>query len=155
MSDTLTGMVSSTGRAREAHALSIVIPAKNEEESLPLVVARIMAAGAASGQVLRDIVLVDDGSSDETWRVMAELAADNELIQAIRLRRNFGKATALMVAPALMTTLVAGWGQPGWLVLAAIFLVPAVTVMPVARWALNRGTRSASGQAASASARPT
>jgi dolichol-phosphate mannosyltransferase len=90
-------MVASTGRAREAHALSIVIPAKDEEESLPLVVARIMAAGAASGQIVRDIVLVDDGSSDNTWGVMAELAADNEVIQAIRLRRNFGKATALMV----------------------------------------------------------
>jgi len=97
MSDTLTGMLASTGRAREAHALSIVIPAKDEEESLPLVVARIMAAGAASGQIVRDIVLVDDGSSDNTWGVMAELAADNEVIQAIRLRRNFGKATALMV----------------------------------------------------------
>jgi dolichol-phosphate mannosyltransferase len=97
MSDTLTGMLASAGRAREAHALSIVIPAKDEEESLPLVVARIMAAGAASGQIVRDIVLVDDGSSDKTWGVMAELAADNEVIQAIRLRRNFGKATALMV----------------------------------------------------------
>ncbi|HEU0159998.1 MAG TPA: glycosyltransferase family 2 protein [Hyphomicrobiaceae bacterium] len=97
MSDTLTGMVASTGRTREAHALSIVIPAKDEEESLPLVVARILAAGAASGQIVRDIVLVDDGSSDNTWGVMAELAADNEVIQAIRLRRNFGKATALMV----------------------------------------------------------
>jgi glycosyltransferase involved in cell wall biosynthesis len=100
MSDTLTGVVASAGRVREAHALSIVIPAKDEEESLPLVVARIMAAGAASGQTLRDIVLVDDGSRDNTWRVMAELAADNELICAIRLRRNFGKATALMVGVA-------------------------------------------------------
>jgi glycosyltransferase involved in cell wall biosynthesis len=97
MSDTLTGVVASAGRVREAHALSIVIPAKDEEESLPLVVARIMAAAAASGQTLRDIVLVDDGSRDNTWRVMAELAADNAVIQAIRLRRNFGKATALMV----------------------------------------------------------
>jgi glycosyltransferase involved in cell wall biosynthesis len=97
MSDTLTGTLASGGRVREAHALSIVIPAKDEEESLPLVVARIIAAGTASGRILRDIVLVDDGSSDNTWRVMAELAADNEVIQAIRLRRNFGKATALMV----------------------------------------------------------
>ena len=83
--------------ARDAHALSIVIPAKDEEESLPLVVARIIAASAASGQTLRDIVLVDDGSSDNTWEVMSKLAADGELMQAIRLRRNFGKATALMV----------------------------------------------------------
>jgi MFS transporter len=48
-----------------------------------------------------------------------------------------GEATALMVAPALMTTLVAGWGQPGWLVLAAIFLLPAATAIPVTHWALR------------------
>jgi hypothetical protein len=70
-----------------------------------------------------------------------------------------GEATALMAAPALMTTLVAGWGQPGWFVLAAIFLAPAAAAIPATRWALRtrpiRGTRSASGPAASASARPT
>jgi hypothetical protein len=53
-----------------------------------------------------------------------------------------GEATALMAAPALMTTLVADWGQPGWLVLAAIFLVPALAAIPVTRWAL--ATRPAS-----------
>jgi hypothetical protein len=70
-----------------------------------------------------------------------------------------GEATALMAAPALMTTLVAGWGQPGWFVLAAIFLAPAAAAIPATRWALrtrpSRGTRSASRPAASASARPT
>jgi glycosyltransferase involved in cell wall biosynthesis len=80
-----------------AHALSIVIPAKDEEESLPLVVARIIAACAAGGHALRDIVLVDDGSRDQSWQVMCKLAGDHEVVQAIRLRRNFGKATALMV----------------------------------------------------------
>ena len=39
-----------------------------------------------------------------------------------------GEATALMLAPALMTTLVAGWGRPGWLVLAAMFVLPAAMV---------------------------
>jgi hypothetical protein len=48
-----------------------------------------------------------------------------------------GEALALMVAPALMTSLVADWGQPGWLVLAVIFLVPAVAVTPVTSWALR------------------
>jgi MFS family permease len=47
-----------------------------------------------------------------------------------------GEATALMAAPALMTTLVADWGQPGWLVLAAIFLAPAAAAIPVTRWAV-------------------
>jgi glycosyltransferase involved in cell wall biosynthesis len=85
------------GARGSRHALSIVIPAKDEEESLPLVVARIIAACAAGGHALRDIVLVDDGSRDQSWQVMCKLAGDHEVVQAIRLRRNFGKATALMV----------------------------------------------------------
>jgi len=48
-----------------------------------------------------------------------------------------GEAVALMLAPALMTTLVAGWGQPGWLVLAAIFLIPALAVASATGWALR------------------
>lgn len=51
-----------------------------------------------------------------------------------------GEATALMIAPALMTLLVVTWGQPGWLALAAIFLIAPVLATPVTRWAL--GTRS-------------
>ena len=97
MSDTVKAMATGETVARDAHALSIVIPAKDEEESLPLVVARIIAACRAGGHTLRDIVLVDDGSRDSTWEVMSKLASESEVIQAIRLRRNFGKATALMV----------------------------------------------------------
>ena len=48
-----------------------------------------------------------------------------------------GEAVALTAAPVLMTTLIAGWGQPGWLALAAIFLVPAVAAVPVTQWALR------------------
>jgi glycosyltransferase involved in cell wall biosynthesis len=82
------------GRVRD---ISVVVPAKDEEQSLPLIVSRIVEACAANGIVLSDIVLVDDGSSDGTWAAMSQLAADNPVVQAIRLRRNFGKATALMV----------------------------------------------------------
>jgi glycosyltransferase involved in cell wall biosynthesis len=97
MSETERGLASEQAAARDAHALSIVIPAKDEEGSLPLVVARITAACRAGGHTLRDIVLVDDGSSDNSWQVMSTLAGESDVIQAIRLRRNFGKATALMV----------------------------------------------------------
>ena len=85
------------GERARTGALSVVVPAKNEEELLPVLVTRIIQACATSGLALSDIVLVDDGSSDGTWAVMSQLAAGNDRIQAIRLRRNFGKATALMV----------------------------------------------------------
>jgi Major Facilitator Superfamily len=48
-----------------------------------------------------------------------------------------GEAVALMAAPALMTTLIAGWGQPGWIALAVIFAAPAAAAIPVTRWALR------------------
>lgn len=48
-----------------------------------------------------------------------------------------GEAVALMAAPALMTTLIAGWGQPGWFALAGIFLLPAAAALPVTTWALR------------------
>jgi glycosyltransferase involved in cell wall biosynthesis len=86
-----------------ARSLSVVVPARDEEESLPVLVQRIVEVCAASGLALADIVLVDDGSRDGTWDVMSRLAAGNAAIQAIRLRRNFGKATALMVGIAAST----------------------------------------------------
>ena len=51
-----------------------------------------------------------------------------------------GEAVALMAAPALMTTLIAGWGQPGWVALAFIFLLLGVAAIPVTRWALRTRT---------------
>jgi hypothetical protein len=51
-----------------------------------------------------------------------------------------GEATALMLAPALMTLLVVTWGQPGWLVLAAIFLITPALTTPATRWALHTRT---------------
>ena len=54
-----------------------------------------------------------------------------------------GEAITLMLAPALMTTLVGGWGRPGWLVLAAIFVAASTAVVPATRWALR--TRPAAG----------
>lgn len=80
-----------------ARTLSVVVPAMDEEESLPLLVARVLDVCANKGLELSDIVLVDDGSRDKTWAVMTRLAEVNKTVQAIKLRRNFGKATALMV----------------------------------------------------------
>lgn len=81
----------------QARTLSVVVPARDEEESLPLLVARVLEVCASAGLTLSDIVLVDDGSRDKTWAVMTQLAETHKAVQAIRLRRNFGKATALMV----------------------------------------------------------
>jgi glycosyltransferase involved in cell wall biosynthesis len=78
-------------------SVSIVVPAMDEAESLPALVEQLHAVRDAHGLALEQIILVDDGSSDTTWTVMTGLAADHADVEALRLRRNFGKATALMV----------------------------------------------------------
>jgi hypothetical protein len=54
-----------------------------------------------------------------------------------------GEASAQMVAPALMTTVVVGGGQPGWALLAAIFLLASLATVPSARWAVRTRARAA------------
>jgi hypothetical protein len=50
-----------------------------------------------------------------------------------------------MVAPALMTALVVGWGQPGWIALGALFVLATAPAVPVTRWAVR--TRAVVGEA--------
>ncbi len=77
--------------------ISVVVPVRDEEASLPILVERVAAVAARSGLALAEIILVDDGSSDGTWPAMQALAASHGQVRAVRLRRNFGKAAALMV----------------------------------------------------------
>jgi glycosyltransferase involved in cell wall biosynthesis len=88
----------------EAQALSIVIPVFEEEEALPVLIERILASTREHRLPLRQIILVDDGSRDGSWPTMQRLASEEPLITAIRLRRNFGKATALHVGIDVATS---------------------------------------------------
>ena len=76
--------------------ISVVIPLYNEEESLPELVAwikRVMDAHNFSYEV----ILVDDGSKDNSWQVVKTLKATHEQVTGIRFRRNYGKSAALNV----------------------------------------------------------
>ena len=76
--------------------LSFVIPCFNEDESLPDLLSwieRVMDANKFSYEVL----LIDDGSKDNTWKVIEQLAAGNKAIKGIKFQRNYGKAAALQV----------------------------------------------------------
>jgi glycosyltransferase involved in cell wall biosynthesis len=77
--------------------VSIVVPVLDEAESLPALTAQLLEVAEAYGLELRQIILVDDGSRDRTWAVMRRLAKEHDPVVAIRLRRNFGKSTALNV----------------------------------------------------------
>ncbi|HUC80566.1 MAG TPA: glycosyltransferase family 2 protein [Flavisolibacter sp.] len=74
--------------------LSIVVPLLNEEESLPELcdwIKRVCAANNYSYEV----ILVDDGSTDNSWNVIESLSAADAAVKGIRFQRNYGKSAAL------------------------------------------------------------
>jgi glycosyltransferase involved in cell wall biosynthesis len=74
--------------------ISVVIPVYNERESLGALHGEIVAVGQKARLDL-EVLFVDDGSTDGSWDVIAELARRDESVHGIRFRRNFGKAAAL------------------------------------------------------------
>lgn len=74
--------------------LSIVAPAMNEEGNLGDLHAAIVHAVEPLGLTF-ELILIDDGSSDGTWRVMTDLVERDPRVIALRHRRNFGKARGL------------------------------------------------------------
>ncbi len=74
--------------------LSIVISLFNEEESLPELVSWIDRTLQPEG-LSYEIIMVDDGSTDTSWKVVSSLSEQYPQIRAIRFRRNYGKSAAL------------------------------------------------------------
>jgi len=73
-----------------------VIPVHRAEKTLPLLLPRLTAALEAIGPA-HEIILVDDGSPDGSWPVIAAAARDDRRIRGFRLMRNFGQHNALLV----------------------------------------------------------
>ncbi len=74
--------------------VSIVVPLYNEEESLPELCAWIERV-VTENLLTYEVILVDDGSTDESWTKIEDLHNNNPNIKGIRFRRNYGKSAAL------------------------------------------------------------
>lgn len=77
--------------------ISIVIPVLDEEESLQELsdwISRVMKAHGYSYEVL----FVDDGSTDNSWRKIQEISASNPSFKGVKFNRNYGKSAALHTA---------------------------------------------------------
>ncbi len=74
--------------------LSFILPARNECESLARLVREIADVCRWHGYSYETII-IDDGSTDATWRETCKLAGEDCQVQGIRLRRNYGKGPAL------------------------------------------------------------
>ena len=74
--------------------ISVVVPLYNEDESLPELhkwIARVMK----DNNFTYEIIFVNDGSTDRSWDVIEQLAAEYEEVKGIKFRRNYGKSAAL------------------------------------------------------------
>ncbi len=77
--------------------ISVVVPLFNEAESLPELctwVQRVMVQHGYSYEIL----LIDDGSTDNSWEVIENLLSKNSYIKGVKMRRNYGKSAALNIA---------------------------------------------------------
>src|SRR5690349_24855877 len=74
--------------------ISVVVPLLNEEESLPELCAWIERVVTANN-FSYEIIMIDDGSTDNSWPVIEQLRAKNPHIKGIRFQRNYGKSAAL------------------------------------------------------------
>jgi len=74
--------------------LSIVIPLFNEEESLPELCDWIVRV-VNENNFSYEIIMVDDGSTDDSWCVIEKISINNSNIKGIKFQRNYGKSAAL------------------------------------------------------------
>ncbi len=74
--------------------LSIIIPVKDEAESLPELLTEIKAAILPSVQNF-EVIVIDDGSRDNSWEVLQNLSGEYDFLKTIKFQYNCGKATAL------------------------------------------------------------
>src|SRR5208337_4672114 len=75
--------------------LSVAIPIHNEESVLPELLQRLRAVLDSVAGGPHEIVLVDDGSTDGTFKMLAEAAKEDERIVVLSLSRNFGHQAAI------------------------------------------------------------
>jgi glycosyltransferase involved in cell wall biosynthesis len=77
--------------------ISVVVPLLNEDESIPELVEwvkRVMTANNFS----YEIVMVDDGSTDNSWKLIQEMSKKDLGVRGIKFKRNYGKSAALQTA---------------------------------------------------------
>ena len=73
---------------------SIVVPFLNEQENIPALYMKLTEVMDGLGEPY-ELVFVDDGSRDDTFKVLSEIYEHDRRVNVVRLRRNFGQTAAL------------------------------------------------------------
>jgi glycosyltransferase involved in cell wall biosynthesis len=96
MTDELARSTSAfVGQIRPAVDVSVLVPAKDEAENLPLFMQLAAEAFASSPSVRYEVVVIDDGSVDDTWKVLQRLQGEYAFLRSVRHRSRRGIADAL------------------------------------------------------------
>ena len=75
--------------------ITVIVPAKNEEKNLPVLIAQLLAVLGGLNRAF-EIIVVNDGSTDGSMRVLRTLAATHPQVRVIDLARNYGQTAAMM-----------------------------------------------------------
>ena len=73
--------------------ISVIVPLYNEDESIGELVSWIEKVMNANNFIY-EIIMIDDGSKDNSWEVIEKLSGINSSIKGIKFRRNYGKSVA-------------------------------------------------------------
>ena len=74
--------------------ISVIVPVYNEDESIPELrqwIDKVMAENNFD----YEIIMVDDGSTDNSWQIIEEMSNSDSHVKGIKFRRNYGKSAAL------------------------------------------------------------
>ncbi len=76
--------------------ISVIIPAYNEEQSLPMLYGRLTEVMASMPSYSWELMFVNDGSSDRTLEILQKLRAEDSRVNYVDLSRNYGKEVAML-----------------------------------------------------------
>ncbi len=75
--------------------LSVVIPAYNEQNMIPLT-AKTLSKLLTDNNICYELIFIDDGSKDDTWKIISEICQNSPHVYGIHFSRNFGKESAII-----------------------------------------------------------
>src|SRR4051812_8963755 len=93
--NTVDGTAEDQNCNRRNQTLSIVIPVFNEALNLPILFESLLANLQEVGHPF-EVILVNDGSTDSSEKLLASMASRDQRIKVINFRRNYGQTAAMM-----------------------------------------------------------
>lgn len=79
--------------------LSVILPAYNEESSVPRA-AQVICTLLEQADIRHEVIFIDDGSKDDTWTMISAQVANHPQVRGVRFSRNFGKEAAIFAGLA-------------------------------------------------------